>query len=640
VPKMTGHLSEIWQKIVQQFPYLPRALGLVWTAAPRLTMAWLSTGLILGLLPGLTVWLSKPLVNGITAAIHAGGDWNAIKPVIGLALILAGLILVGELLNSVQNWVSTAQSEKIGDHISLLIHRQSVTLDLAFYDLPAYYDHLHRARYEAGHRPLALLESIGNLMRNTVTLAVMATLVLPYGWWLPLLLIASTIPALYVALNHTLRQYHWRLKITEDERRTWYYDWLLTAREPAAELRLFNLGVLLQRLYQTLRQQIRKGRLRLIQNQALASLAANTAGILAAGSAMIWMIWRTLKGHATLGDLILFYQAFSRGQGLMRSLLEDLAKIYGNTLFLGDLFEFLDLRPQVTDPSSTFMSLRGSKTTEAIPPKDKNIKLLRTQGSLVMADPTAAIENQGMSISFHHVNFHYQGSSRPTLTGLNLEIKPGQIAAIVGANGAGKSTLVKLLCRFYDPDSGKAEINGMDLKSIPLDVVRSRVSALFQEPVHYSATVAQNISLAERSQVDDDTQHAAAAAGADRVIQRLPSGYDTLLGTWFKGGTDLSVGEWQRLAVARAFMRPSSVLVLDEPTSAMDPWAEADWLKNLRTASKGRTVLLITHRLTTAMTADVIFVMANGQVVESGSHAELMAAGGAYAASWQTQHAG
>jgi ATP-binding cassette subfamily B protein len=233
-------------------------------------------------------------------------------------------------------------------------------------------------------------------------------------------------------------------------------------------------------------------------------------------------------------------------------------------------------------------------------------------------------------VRFQDVDFQYPGGTRPILSKLNLVIEPGCIAALLGVNGEGKSTLVKLLCRFYDPVSGSVAINGQDLRDLPLSEARAGVSALFQSPVHYSATVAQNISLSKDTGPGEQMRAAAAAAGAQPVIDRLPDGYASLLGTWFKGGTDLSVGEWQRLAMARAFMKPSPVLVLDEPTSAMDPWAETLWLRGLRQKAAGRTVLLVTHRLTTAMAADVIHVMAGGRIVESGTHAELIKAGGAY----------
>jgi ATP-binding cassette subfamily B protein len=583
-----------------------------------------------GLLPAATVWLVRPLVNSITGAVAAGGEWTAVQPVIWLGLAMAGVVLAGELLRNAGTWLSTAQSERVEEYISRLIHDQSVSLDLSFYDVPAYYDHLHRARYEAGHRPMALLENLGSLARNLITLGAMAALLLPYGWWLPVLLLISTLPALYVVLNHTLRHHAWRLKITADERRTWYLDWLLTSRETASELRLFSLGPMLQAAYQKLRKRLRQERLRLIRNQALAGLGASAAGFLAAGAAMAWMGWRTLQGHAGLGDLALFYQAFNRGQRLMRGLLEGLAQIFGNSIFIRDLFAFLELQPEITDPPG----MGENPASPELPAQ--TTKPGHSNQTARPSQPTQQIRPaQGVAVRFQEVDFQYPGGTRQILSGFNLEIPPGRIDALLGPNGEGKSTLVKLLCRFYDPVSGRVEIDGEDLRGLPLSEARARVSALFQSPVHYSATVAQNIGLGREAVTDSQIRTAAAAAGAEPVIDRLPAGYESLLGTWFKGGTDLSVGEWQRLAVARAFMKPSPVLVLDEPTSAMDPWAETSWLKGLRQAAQGRTVLLVTHRLTTAMAADVIHVMAGGRVVESGTHSQLIAGKGTYAALWR-----
>jgi ATP-binding cassette, subfamily B, bacterial len=223
------------------------------------------------------------------------------------------------------------------------------------------------------------------------------------------------------------------------------------------------------------------------------------------------------------------------------------------------------------------------------------------------------------------------------LAGLNLEVPAGQVAAIVGPNGAGKSTLIKLLCRFYDPEAGRVEINGVDLRELSTDTLRSRITVLFQEPVQYNASAAVNIAIGNGAERRADVEAAAQAAGADGPIARLPQGYDTLLGTWFEGGTDLSVGEWQRVALARAFLRRAPLVILDEPTSAMDSWAEADWLTRFRSLVAGRTAIIITHRFTTARYADVIHVMGDGHIVESGAHEELLAMGGRYARSWQAQ---
>jgi len=350
------------------------------------------------------------------------------------------------------------------------------------------------------------------------------------------------------------------------------------------------------------RQRLRGERLKLARNENLAELGAASSGLALTGGALLWIALKVMRGALTLGDLALFYQAFNKGQSLMHSLLQNVGHIYSNSLFLGNLFEFLSLKPKVVDP----------------------------------VDPVHFPTSLRNSITFENVSFQYPGSDRLALRDFNLQLPAGRIIAIVGANGAGKSTLIKLLCRLYDPEQGRICFDGIDLRKIPLDELRRAVTVLFQQPVHYNATVAENISLGDigRNPSPDEIQEAAIAAGAITPILGLKQGYETLLGKWFQNGEELSVGEWQRIALARAFLRKTPILLLDEPTSAMDSWAEADWIERLRENTRGRTVLIITHRFTTAMWADVIHVMAGGAIIESGTHEELAAKGGLYAESW------
>jgi ATP-binding cassette subfamily B protein len=586
-----------------QLPYLPRALRLVWDAAGRWTLAWIALLVVQGLLPLATVWLTRSLVDGLVAGIRAGGSWAALQPAAWAAALMAAALAAAEVLRSLSGWVRTAQVELVQDHIQSLIHHQSVAADMAFYDSADFYDHLHRARSEASYRPVALLESLGSVLQNGITLVAMGALLARFGVWLPAALLVSTLPAFFAVLRSSLEYHAWRRARTPDERRTWYLDWLLTTGSNAAEVRLFGLGGHFRNAYQSLRATLRTERVALALRQAVAETGAGASALAVTGAAMVWMAWRTVRGLATLGDLALFYQAFQQGLRLMRNMLENAGQLYSNVLFLGNLFEFLDMR------SSSESGLPG--------PSLPNPPHLRFSG----------------------VTFRYSGVARPALHDFSLEIPAGRITAIVGPNGAGKSTLIKLLCRFYDPQAGRVEWDGQDLRELPLETLRRGITVLFQEPVHYSETAAANIALGDLGAQPgrEAIERAALEAGAAEAVARLPHGYDSLLGRMFAEGAELSTGEWQRLALARAFLRRAPLIILDEPTSSMDPWAEADWLQRFRRLAAGRTALIITHRFTTAMFADAIHVMDAGRILESGSHAELVALGGRYAAGWIAQ---
>lgn len=587
---------------------LARTLRLVGAGCGYWTLLWVVLLVLQGMLPVATVQLTRTFVDGLAAAIGSGATSTTMVPVLVPAALIAGVLLVTELLQLCTEWTRTIQSELLQDHIARLVHDKSVSMDIGFFEKSEFYDHLHRARADATARPIAILESSGSALQNGITLIAMAAVLLPYGLWLPPALLISTLPAFYVVVRASRRYHLWWNDSTVTRRRIQYFDMLLTEPFSAGEVRLFGLGGHFQVAYQTLRTRFRKERLTLLTQQYRSRLAAELVALAISGAAMLWMLYRALLGALTLGDLALFYQAFQRGQGLVRTLLQNIGQIYTNTLYVSNVFEFLQLAPQVVD------------RPDAIPAPD----------------------HVSSGIRINNVSFRYPGANADSLTSFSAFIPAGKIVALVGENGAGKTTLLKLLARFYDPYSGNIEVDGVELRRFSLHSLRKMLTFMFQVPIQYHLTARENISLGNLAAADDEglIREAATSAGADQVIRRLPKGYDNLLGRWFPGGTELSGGEWQRLALARAFLRPAQIMLLDEPTSALDSWAEADWYRRLKHLANGRTVLLATHRLTIAARADLILMMKGGQIVESGNHEELLALGGLYCQSWTaTVHA-
>ncbi len=588
-----------------QLRYLPRVWSLVWAASRGWTIAWGALLALQGLLPVVTVYLTRHVVDAVVAVIGAGASWDTVMTIAWPVGLMGGTLLITEILRAMISWIRERQIEFMQDQINGLIHDTSTAVDLAFYESPDYYDHLHRARNEAWHRPQKLVENAGNLLQSGITLVAMGAVLFRFSAWIPLILLFSTVPALYVVLRHALKQHQWRLENTAEQRLAWYCDHEMTDGESAAELRQLSLSGYFKTRYRTIRRRLRAERLRLSRDQSLAELGAAVIALLATAGCLGWMGLRALDGLLTLGELALFYVAFRQGQQMMRSLLGNVGDIYRNILFLGNLFEFLDLKSTILDPEKPL-------------PVPTEIK---------------------KGLEFRNVDFAYPGTETKVLDEFGLAIPAGKVVAIVGPNGSGKSTLVRLICRLYDPQSGEIVLDGVNLKEYRVDELRQLITVLFQKPVHYSVTVSKSIAFGDlEADVSlDDLEQAAHAAGAGSLISKLPHEYETLLGKWFDGGVELSVGEWQRIALARTLLRRARILLLDEPTSAMDSWTETGWMKRLRELAEARTAVIITHRFTTAMRADIIYVMDEGRIVESGSHEELLKLGGSYADSWQEQ---
>lgn len=582
-----------------------KTTALIWQAAGHWTLLWGAVLLLGGLIPVAHLYLTRELVNQISASVGVGFSAEVIQSLALPVGLMAGVLILGALLSSAGEWIRLIQAELLRDHVSERVHRHSLELDLAFYESSEFYDSLNRARSGASERCLSLLENAGGLIRNSVTLFSVTLILLSYGPWLPIILILSAIPVFYIVVYLNRQQHQWWQKTTLERRQLDYFELMMTNGICAAEIRLFNLGDYFKTRYQRLRRQLRRDYFALMRAQSFSRLGASLLTLGVALGAVAWVGRQVLLGLITLGDLALFYQAFNRSQGLVKSSLGNLSQIYRNSLFIENLFEFLSFTPQVADP---------------VHPEPVPVPLKR-------------------GIQFEQVAFRYPGAHRPVLTDFNLTLPAGKITAIVGDNGAGKSTLVKLLGRFYDPEAGRITLDGVDLREVSQQDLRQQMTVLFQSPIPYVATPAENIALGDLAiaPTQPSIEAAAQAAGIHTKIRQLAKGYDTLLGKAFPSGTDLSGGEWQRLALARAFFRKAPLIILDEPTSAMDPWAEVDWLQRFRVLAQGRTAVVITHRFTLAMKADIIHVMRDGAIVESGSHGELLDRNGLYAQSWHDQ---
>lgn len=582
-----------------------RALSLIWDAVPRLTILW---GLLLvmqGLLPGAIVYLTKLTIDSFIVAYNSTDSFTYFNQTFLLFALTGACLLLTEILQYVGDWTRTAQGEYFSDYLKNLIHEKSAEVDLEFYESPAYHDLMEQARGESQSKPLALLESLGSIVQNLITLVSFAALLFVYGWAIPLLLLVGSLPGLFVSLKFDRLYHKWWKKTANDRRWLIYFDSMLSHSSAAAEMRLFGLSNRFRERFQDLRKKLRTEKFAHLKRQFIGKVLANSLALATAAIAVGWIALQVFYKVATLGDLAVFFQVFSRGQAILRALLGGVGQTMNNTLYLESLFTYLDLESKVVSPTEPIV----------FPVKIKN------------------------GIHFNNVTFCYPDEERAAVSDFNLLIPKGKIAAIVGVNGAGKSTLIKLLSRFYDPTSGTIEIDGIDLRKFDVQQLRRNISILFQFPMQFHETAADNIALGDTGEepTSDKIQTAAKQAGAHGFISKLPEKYESLLGKWFIKGCELSGGEWQRIALARAYFRQSQLIVLDEPTSFMDSWSETDWFDRFRSLAQNRTGLIITHRFTIAMRADVIYVLDSGKLVESGTHRELIEAKGFYAESWENQ---
>jgi ATP-binding cassette, subfamily B, bacterial len=584
---------------------LKTALRLVWQAAPGLTIVGIVLALVQSVPFTLTLYLNKLVLDAVVTGLRSHDRTAALHHALQLIALTGGTVLLGNLLSEAASLAQEAQSLAITNHIAAVVHAKAVEVDLEAYENPRYYDTLSRVQREASYRPSQVLNGLMQLAQNGINLLAVAGLLFALHWGIALLLFAVTIPGAIVQMRFSGRTYRWMRSRTPTERQVSYFNWMLSNDQTAKEIRLFNLGQLFIRRFVELREQLRRERLALTLKSSVADLITRFAATLAVYGSYGYMVLRALQHAITLGSLNMYYQAFQRGQGLLQGLFGNLVSLYEHNLYLSDLEEFLKLERRVAEPA----------TPQPLPHPMRE------------------------GVVFDHVRFRYPMGGDPVLEDVSLTIRPGEMVALVGENGSGKSTLIKLLCRLYDPTEGSITIDGTDLREFDTLELRREISVIFQDYVKYQLTARENIQFGNPDMVPDEERLVAAAqhSGADAVVASLKQGYDTVLGKWFEGGEELSIGQWQKIALARAFLRESQLIVLDEPTSAMDAKAEYDLFRSFRELAAGRAAVLISHRFSTVRMADCIYVLDGGKIIERGTHDTLMALNGTYAHLFEMQ---
>ncbi len=585
---------------------LSRAVRLVWRSSPGYTLSNIGLIIVQGVLPLISLYLMKLIVDGVAAAITSpAGISESFRKIIILIVFSCLIALLIALCQSISEIVSETQGEIVTDHVSDMIHKKSVEIDLAYYEHPLFHDTLHRAQQEAPYRPTRIVKSATQLCQSSISLIAVAGLLIHLHWMIAVALFVALIPGLIVRVNYADRMHEWQLRRTKTERKSYYYHWMMIDSTPAKEMRLFGLGPLFINCYRLLRAQLRKEKLSISTRRILFELITNSCGLLTLFGVFAFFTYKTVLGRMTLGDMVMYFQAFQRAQGCLKEFVTHLSGLYEDNLFLSQFYEFLDLKHTVVTP----------------PVPSRFPKPLRE------------------GIVLNKVCFQYPTHHKPTLKNIDLNIAPGRVVALVGENGSGKTTLVKLLCRLYDPTNGSITVDGINLKQFDVQALRTNFSVIFQDYIHYDLTARENIWLGniELDPNDERIARAAEHTGAAQVIQRLSKGYATPLGLQFDKGEELSIGEWQKVALARAFLRDAQFVILDEPTSALDVKSEYEVFNAFRRLLHGKMGVIISHRFSTVRMADYIYVMSEGGISERGTHEDLVRHGGIYASLFEMQ---
>jgi len=588
------------------YRYTGRAFSLVWETSRPLSI-WLGIlSLVAGLVPAGIAFVGKLIVDGVVRAMETGARADERQVIIWVAAEL-GLVAI---LAGAQRGLEVSQSllrALLGQKVNELILQKALTLSMTDFEDSEFYDRMTRARREASSRPLSLVRRAFGLVQNSISLVAYGGLILAFSPLALLILAAAAVPAFVVETRFSedaFRLFRWR---APEARKRMYLETVLAREDHAKEVKLFELGPLLLERYRAIFREVFSEDRALTLRRGLWGFTLGLLSTVTLYGAYAWIALSAVARAITLGDMTMYFLLFKQGQSALSAILSSIGGMYEDNLYLSNLYEFLEHEGRV----------ESGRATEGPEPGD--------------------------GLRLEEVSYSYPGAERPAVDAVSLHLPPGEKIALVGENGAGKTTLIKLISRLYEPTGGRILLDGLDVRKWDPHALRRRIGVIFQDFVRYQLLVGENIGAGDVEAFDDRERwrEAADKGMADSVIGALPDAYDTQLGRWFKGGVELSSGQWQKIALARAFMREEAdILVLDEPTSAMDAEAEATIFQRFKDLTRQRMAILISHRFSTVRMADRIAVLDQGRVEEMGSHEELMARGGRYARLFSLQAEG
>ncbi len=594
------------RQFVGVFRYSGRAVQLVWTTSRRLTLALGAFTLLAGLLPAAAAYIGKLIVDAVVRTSRSGADADLRHVLLYVGLEAAVVIALAGAQRGIQVCQSLLRA-LLGQRVNVLILEKALTLDLPHFEDSEFYDMMTRARREASSRPLSLVTRTFGLAQNAISLAAYAGLLLQFSGWAVVVLALAGIPAFVAEARYSgeaFRLFKWR---SPETRQQLYLETVLAREDFAKEVKLFQLAPLLLDRYRAIFERLYAEDRSLTLSRGVWGYVLGLLSSAAFYAAYAWIVLETVAGRITLGEMTMYLLVFRQGQSAVSASLSGIGGMYEDNLYLSTLYEFLE--QEIPVPS-------GSATSGPDP-----------------AD----------GLRFENVTFTYPGAQRPAVQDVSLHVAPGRKLALVGENGSGKTTLIKLLTRLYEPDSGRILLDGRDLREWSPDALHARIGVIFQDFVRYQFTLGENIGAGDVEHFEDEARwdEAARKGMVKPFVEEMPAGYRTQLGRWFQDGRELSIGQWQKVALSRAFMRESAdILVLDEPTAAMDAEAEARIFDRFREMTEDQIAILISHRFSSVRMADEIAVLQDGWVVEHGSHEDLMALDGVYERLFSLQAAG